>query len=200
MLTFYHAPNSRSTLILALLRELDAVDQVNLVRVDIPRQDGSGARDAANPHPEGKVPYLTDGDDWLRERGAICLYLTDRFPAAGLGPLPDQPGRGRYVSWLSYYQGVVEPVMIFDYLGLSHPALMATFRDMPAMFDRLDQALAEGPYLLGDRFSAADLLIASPFGYFPDMLPDDRPAIRDWVGRVLARPSLAWAKAQDAAG
>ncbi|MFB2531149.1 glutathione S-transferase family protein [Paracoccus sp. p3-h83] len=200
MLTFYHAPNSRSTLILALLRELDAVDQVNLVRVDIPRQDGSGARDAANPHPEGKVPYLTDGDDWLRERGAICLYLTDRFPATGLGPLPDQPGRGRYVSWLSYYQGVVEPVMIFDYLGLSHPALMATFRDMPAMFDRLDQALAEGPYLLGDRFSAADLLIASPFGYFPDMLPDDRPAIRDWVGRVLARPSLAWAKAQDAAG
>lgn len=197
MLTFYHAPNSRSTVILTLLHELGALDQVKLVTVDIPRENGSGGRDPANPHPEGKAPFLTDGTDWVRERGAICLYLTDRFPAAGLGPLPGDATRGRYVSWLSYYQGVVEPVMIFDYLKLSHPALTATFRGMTEMMDRLDAALAEGPYLLGASFSAADLLIASPFGYFPDMVPTDRPRIRDWVNRVLSRPSQSWAKAQD---
>lgn len=197
MLTFYHAANSRSTLILGLLHALDALDQVKVVTVDIRRENGTGAPDPTNPHAEGKVPFLTDGPDWVRERGAICLYLTDRFPAAGLGPLPDDTTRGRYVSWLSYYQGVVEPVMIFDYLNLSDPALTATFRGMTEMLDRLDEALADGPWLLGDRISAADLLIASPFGYFPQMMPADRPRVADWISRVLAHPSLAWAKTQD---
>ncbi len=197
MLTLYHAPNSRSTLILGLLHALNALDQVKVVTVDIPRQDGSGTLDPSNPHPEGKVPFLTDGPDWVRERGAICLYLTDRFPAAGLGPLPGDATRGRYVSWLSYYQGVVEPVMIFDYLKLSDPALTATFRGMTEMLDRLEEALADSPWLLGERFSAADLLIASPFGYFPQMIPTDRPRLADWITRVMAHPSLAWAKAQD---
>lgn len=74
MLTFYHAPNSRSTSIRQLILELGVADKVKTVEVTIPRQDGSGVRDPGNPHPEGKVPYLTDGADHVRERAAIILY------------------------------------------------------------------------------------------------------------------------------
>ncbi|MDD8023189.1 MAG: glutathione S-transferase family protein [Paracoccaceae bacterium] len=199
MLTFYHSPNSRSTTILALLHELGATDRVAIRRVDILRQDGTGARDPANPHPEGKVPFLTDGADWVRERGAIVAYLCERFPEAGLAPMPGEPLRGRFLSWLSYYQGVMEPVVVGQVMGIDHPAFYATFRDTACMAERLAEALRAGPYLLGERFSAADLLLHSPFAWFPQMCPDV-PEIKDWVARCAARPANEWARVQDAGG
>lgn len=199
MLTLFHAPNSRSSTILALLKELDALDKVAIHTVDIPRQDGSGRRDPANPHPEGKVPFLTDGKDWVRERGAIVAYLCERFPEAGLAPMPGEALRGRFLSWLVYYQGVMEPVVLGQMMGIEHPAFYATFRDTATMTARLTEALSEGPYLLGERFSAADLLLHSPFAWFPQMCPDV-PVIRDWVARCAARPSMAWAQEHDQDG
>ncbi|WP_366465751.1 hypothetical protein [Paracoccus methylarcula] len=85
MPTLYHAPNSRSTGIVQLIEEMGLTDQVDIVSVTIPRQDGSGSRDPRNPHPEGKVPYLVNESDYIRERGAIIAYLTDMFPESGLG-------------------------------------------------------------------------------------------------------------------
>lgn len=99
MLTFYHSPSSRSTSIKQLILEMGVADQIKTVEVTIPRQDGSGGPDEANPHPEKKVPYLTDGDDYVRERAAIILYLTDRFDSP-LGRSVGDPQRGRYLSWL----------------------------------------------------------------------------------------------------
>ena len=186
MLTFYHAPNSRSTSVLQLLHELGVTDQVETRIVTIPRQDGSGARDPSNPHPEGKVPYLTDGADHLRERGAIILYLTDRFPQAGLGRPVGDPQRGEYLSWLFWYQGVFEPVAILSWTGLSHPAIQASLRDYDTAIQRLDEVLRRQRYLLGDSFSAADLLCAGPFAWFGDQLPAT-PAIKDWVARSQDR-------------
>ncbi|MFO1140618.1 MAG: glutathione S-transferase family protein [Paracoccus sp. (in: a-proteobacteria)] len=189
MLTFYHAPNSRSTSVLQLLHELGVADQVDIRVVTIPRQDGSGGRDPANPHPEGKVPYLTDGEDHVRERAAIILYLTDRFPQAGMGRPVGDPQRGRYLSWLFWYQGVFEPVAILSWAGLSHPAVHASLRDYDTAIQRLDEVLARQPYLLGDSFSAADLLCAGPFAWFGDQMPAT-PAIRDWVARCQDRASV----------
>ena len=190
MLTFYHSPKSRSTSVMVLLHELGVTDQVKTVLVTIPRQDGSGARDPANPHPEGKVPYLTDGTDHVRERAAIILYLTDRFPAAGLGRSVGHPQRGEYLSWLFWYQGVFEPVAILSWTGLSHPALTASLRDYDTAIQRLDEVLTRQPYLLGADFSAADLLCSGPFAWFGDQMPAT-PAILDWVARCQARPSVA---------
>ncbi|HMQ40019.1 MAG TPA: glutathione S-transferase family protein [Paracoccus sp. (in: a-proteobacteria)] len=189
MLTFYHAPNSRSTSVMQLLHELGVADQVKTEIVTIPRQDGSGGRDPKNPHPEGKVPYLTDGDDFVRERAAIMLYLTDRFPKAGLGRSVGDPQRGRYLSWLTWYQGVFEPVAILSWTGLSHPAIMASFRDYDTAMQTLDGVLSKQPYLLGDEFSAADLLCAGPFAWFGDQLPAT-PAIKDWVARCQDRDAV----------
>lgn len=189
MLTLYHSPNSRSTSVKQLILELGVTDQVKIVEVTIPRQDGSGARDQANPHPEGKVPYLIDGEDWVRERAAIILYLTDRFPKDGLGRPVGHPQRGRYLSWLIWYQGVFEPVAILSWTRLKHPAIEASLRDYDTALARLDEVLAKQPYLLGQDYSAADLLCAGPFAWFGDALPAT-PAVQAWVARCMDRPAV----------
>lgn len=184
MPVLYQSPDSRSDVIVALVRMLNA--DVELREVSIPRRDGSGGPDPDNPHPEKKVPFLVDGAEALRERGAIMAYLTDKYPEAGLGPLPGELGRGAYLSWLFYYQGVMEPVIILHWTGLSHPAFTASLRDFESVAARLRETLTAGPWLLGERFSAADLLCSSPFLWFTEMTPED-PAIRDWVARCADR-------------
>jgi len=190
MLTLYHAPQSRSSTIVLLLEELRITDRVILHQVSIPRHDGAGARDPANPHPEGKVPLLVDGDVAIRERGAIILYLTDMFPEAGLGPLVGDAKRGAYLSWLDWYGSVFEPVFIFKMMEIDNPVLHSTFRGMVEAVEAIESALANGPYLLGDTYSAADLLVASPFAWMPAMTPDS-PVVRDWIARCEARPAVA---------
>lgn len=180
----YHAPNSRSDTVAILARLLKA--DIEIREVTITRNDGSGSPDADNPHPEKKVPYLVDGAEHVRERGAIITYLTDKYPEAGLGPLPGEPGRGAYLSWLSYYQGVMEPVLVLHWTGITHPALTATFRDYDDMVARLSEALEQGPFLLGGSFSAADMLCSSPFHWMPSFTPD-HAGIRDWVERCAQR-------------
>lgn len=188
MLILFHSPKSRSTRIIRLLHELDIVDKVQIRLVQVARQDGSGAADPANPHPEGKVPVLEHDGCLITESNAIILYLTDLFPSALSAQIGDAD-RGRYLSWLSYYGNVIEPVLIHAFAGLEHPALQTTFRGMPELGERLSSALAENDYLMGDRFSAADLLISSPFLWFRDMLPDD-PALKDWLERCESRDAV----------
>jgi len=187
MATLYHAPNSRSSSIVTLIEDLRA--DVDIQNVAVSRQDGGGAPDPRNPHPEKKVPYLVDGTEKIRERGAIILYLTDKFPEAGLGPIEGQPGRGDYLSWLFYYQGVMEPVILLQFAGLTHPILTASLRDYDTMTARLADTLQSQPYLLGDRYSAVDLLCSSPFLWAPDLMPDNK-TIRDWVARCADRPAV----------
>lgn len=196
MLTLYHAPQSRSGSILHLLAEMGIEDRVALDIVTIRRMDGSGASDATNPHPEHKVPLLVDDGHMIRERGAIILYLTDMFDSPLGRPVGD-PSRGDYLAWLFWYQGVLEPVMVMKFAGIRHPALEATFRDADTAMARLNEVLARQPYLLGQDYSAADLLIASPFITFPDFVPD-LPALKDWVARCADRPALRRVKAEDA--
>ncbi|EAR50143.1 hypothetical protein OG2516_19035 [Oceanicola granulosus HTCC2516] len=199
MPTLYHAPFSRSTSILALIEELGVADRIDLREVGVARPDGSGGADARNPHPEGKVPYLTHGADHVRERGAIIAYLTDMFPEAGLGRPVGHPQRGAFLSWLFYYQGVMEPVLVLDRAGLEHPILQATFRDRDAVFARLSEALEAGPYLLGAEYSAVDLLLSSPFQWLPDAMPR-QPKLQAWIARCAARPALVAVTERERAG
>ncbi|MCC5972634.1 MAG: glutathione S-transferase family protein [Rubellimicrobium sp.] len=196
MLTLFHSPRSRSTRILDLLHAMKALDRVEIRNVSIPRVDGSGGRDLANPHPEGKVPLLDHDGVHIWESAAIMLYLTDLFPEAGLGVPPGHPQRGRYLSWLFYYGSVVEPVLIHAHAGLDHPVLHVTFRGIPELTARLSTALGKAPWLMGENYTAADLLMASPYHWFTDAVPDD-PAIRDWVRRCGNRDSTAAALDHD---
>ena len=191
MLTLFHAPRSRSSRIITLLRELDAIDKVEIEIVDITRGDGSGRKDPKNPHPEGKVPLLVHDGVVLWESIAIIQYLTDLFPEKKLVPLAGDRERGRYLSWLAWYAGVVEPVLIMQAAGLSHPYLDFTFRGPKQMAERLESALKDSPYLMGDHYTAVDLLLHSPFAWYPAATPDSN-AVKAWVERCGARPSLQW--------
>ncbi len=188
MLTLYHAPQSRSSRIIRLIDELGVWSEVDIRCVEVARQDGGGGRDPANPHPEGKVPLLVHDGVEIWESNAILLYLTDLFPQGEMGPVAGDPQRGRYLSWLAWYGNVVEPVLVCQVAQLSHPVLEVTFRGMPEVTSRLAGTLEQTPFLLGERFSAADLLLVSPFTWMPEATPD-HPAIRDWIARCEARPS-----------
>ncbi len=189
MFTLFHAPQSRSTRILTVIEEMGIADRIALHIVNILRSDGTGAADPANPHPESKVPALRHNGQTVTESAAIMLLLTDAFPETNLGPMASDPQRGAYLTWLFWYGAVMEPVLIQGAAGLSHPALTKTYRGMEELTARLRTALANGPWLLGERFSAADILLQSPFFWFKDATPDD-PLIRDWLARGTARPAF----------
>jgi glutathione S-transferase len=190
MLTLFHSPQSRSSAIMVLIEEMGIQDWIDIRQVTIPRVDGTGARDPANPHPEGKVPALVHDGRVITERAAIILHLTGLFPDSGMAPKVGTPDWGAFAGWMAWYQGVLEPVVILEGAGLSHPWIDATFRDHKAAAARLHGALEKGPWLLGETYSAADLLCHGPYAFFPEATPDD-PLIRDWVERCKARPARA---------
>lgn len=196
MITLYHSPNSRSTRIVALLKDLDALDTVGIEVVTIPRMDGTGARDPRNPHPDGKVPLLDHDGVLVWESSAIVQHLAELFPDAGLSVPAGDPRRGAYLSWLAWYAGVVEPVLTLQALGIDHPGLSRTFRTADHVKARLAAALADRPYLLGEHYTAADLLLHSPYAWFgkPGL-----PAIDAWVDRCTDRPGARFAAEFDAA-
>jgi glutathione S-transferase len=196
VLTLFHAPRSRSFRMLWLLEELAAPFEVKIV--GIRRGDGSGASDPANPHPHGKVPALKDDGTLIFETPAIALYLTDKFPAAGLGPKIGDAERGAYLTWLSYYTGVIEPSLTAKFLKIQH--IYGTFGWAP--FDDviayLTRELSGRSYLLGDRFSAADIVIGGslPLLMGRGIVPEAE-VFKAYTARVTARPAFARAQAKD---
>src|SRR5438477_10501059 len=119
MITLYHAPRSRSSRFIFLLEELGAPYEI--AQVTVHRRDGSGALDSHNPHPHGKVPAIRDGEAIVYESAAIALYLTDKFPAAGIGPVVGDAKRGVYLTWLAYYAGVMEPAWVSAFMNSEVP-------------------------------------------------------------------------------
>lgn len=196
MLTLYHAPRSRSTRIVALIYELGLEDRVQIQPVTVTRHDGSGGSDPKNPHPEGKVPLLVHDGAEVWESTAIALYLCELAPEAGLGRPVGAPDRGTVLSWLAWYGGVLEPVIVFSFAELEHPVLKTTFRGLPEACNRLVAALKDRPYLMGEDFTVADLIIASTFSFAPHLMPEN-PEIQGWVARCANRPSVKRAAAYD---
>lgn len=195
MLTLFHAPKSRSSAIVTLIDEMGIADKIDVQVIDIFRaRFGTGAEDPANPHPEKKAPCLVHDGHVITERGAIITHLTTLFPT-DLAPKVGTPAWGSFVTWINWYQGVMEPVLVLDFVNATHPALAATFRGMTEVTARIHAALERGPWLLGDHFTAADLLVHSPFAWF-DNTPDD-PLIQDWVARCMARPARLKVLASD---
>jgi glutathione S-transferase len=197
MLTLFHAPRSRSFRTLWLLEELRAPYELKVV--NIRRSDGSGGADPANPHPHGKVPALTDDGALVFETPAIALYLTDKFPEAGLGPRVGERDRAAYLTWLSYYTGVIEPSLTAKFLKIQH--IHGTFGWAP--FDDviayLTRAISERTHLLGEQFSAADIVIGGslPLLMARGVVPESE-ALKSYTGRITARPAFASAQARDA--
>ena len=117
----YHSPNTRSSRVISQLMLMGKLDAVEVICVDIVKNDGTGRRDPMNAHPEGKVPvWVTDEDETIRESAAIMMYL-DELYGQPLSPKIGAPGRGSYLSWMCYYGGVLEPALVAQGAEVNHP-------------------------------------------------------------------------------
>jgi glutathione S-transferase len=189
MITLFHAPQSRSSSIVWLLEELGVPYETKTV--GFRRADGSGAKDAANPHPHGKVPALQDGDDTVFETAAIALFLTDKYPAKKLGPLPGQPQRGEYLSWLAYRPGIMEPGIISRRFEIKHVYGAMGWAPAEEIEEVLNERLANRRYFLGDHFSAIDILLGGGLYFLmPAKMVKETPVLRAYADRIIDRPAF----------
>lgn len=145
-------------------------------------------------NPMGKVPAIRHGDVVVTEAAAICAYLADAFPVAGLAPAMDSPLRGPYLRWLFFVSGPFEAATTNKALGFDLPEdrrIMAGYGSFGDVMDTLERAV-EGPaFLLGTNFSAADVYVGSQIGFglmFNSIEP--RPAFAAYWARVSARPAM----------
>jgi len=195
LITLYHRPNTRSTRFIFLLEELEAPYEIRLVTTRT--RDGGGGPDPANPHPLGKVPAISDDGVVVFESAAIAIYLTDKFPKNRIGPLPGQPERGAYLSWLAFYSGVFEPAFMSKFMSWEVPRGTAGWAPVEEVLAAIIARLTQAPFFTGERFSAVDVLYATSFALFANSPILPRSAlIEDYVKRVVTRPAFARAIAK----
>jgi glutathione S-transferase len=199
MMKLYWAPRTRALRALWILEESGAAYE--RVRLDL----SAGAQKSAEfraINPMAKVPALTDGAVSVAESGAICAYVAEACPDAGLAPPVGDPARGRYLQWLFFSPGCIEPAYLTKSANITVSSLQAGFGDFDRVFDVLEAAVQPRPWLLGERFSAADVLIGADLHFGTDIfkIVPERPALRAYIDRCLARPAFQRAKAIDAAG
>ena len=129
----------------------------------------------------------------------VAPYLTDRFPGNRIGPLIGDRERGAYLSWLAYYTGVFELAIMSKFLETEVPRATAGWVPVEEATAAIIQTIAAGTYILGERFSAADVRYATTFAMFAQSpMFEKSPVIDDYVKRVLARPAHARALAREA--
>jgi glutathione S-transferase len=199
MLTLYHAVPSRSSIARWMLEEVGEPYEVRLLDL----QAGDSRRpDYLAVNPMGKVPAIDHDGVIITEAAAICAYLADAFPKAGLSvPIGDKR-RGPYLKWLFFGPGCVEPAVTDRAFPRKDEARRSTlgYGDYDTVMDVLAKAVAGGPYILGDQFTAADVIIGANlrWGMMFKLIPE-RPEFVAYVRRLSERPAVKRADAKDAA-
>lgn len=196
MMKLYWSPRSRSFSALWLMEETG--QPYERVLTDI----STGAQKTPEflaINPMGKVPALKDGDVSIAEASAICAYVADCYPDAKLAPPIGDPRRGKYLQWLFFSPGCIEPAIIQIFTKIDVPTSTAAWGSATQVFDVLDAALEKGPYLLGETFSTADIMIGSGLNFairLFKMVPT-RPSFDRYIDACSARP--AFQRAQELA-
>jgi glutathione S-transferase len=152
-------------------------------------------------NPMGKVPALTHGDAVVTEAAAICAYLADAFPQAALAPPSGDHLRAPYYRWLFFAAGPIEAAVSNKAFGFVVPTERQAsigYGSFERVMNALDDAVSAGDYLLGDKFSAADVYLGSQIGFglmFNSI--EKRPAFENYWQRLTARPAYARARQLD---
>ncbi|HID48972.1 MAG TPA: glutathione S-transferase family protein [Chromatiales bacterium] len=196
-LRFFHSPNTRSTGVLVLLEELGAEYELHLLNM---KQQEHLSDDYRTINPMGKVPAIVDNGALVTEQVAVYLYLADRFPERGLAPAIGDPLRGPYLRWMAFYGSCFEPAVV-DRAQKRDPAPrgMSPYGDFDTMFNTLLQQLATGPYLLGERSTAADVLWGSALNWTTGFgIVPKTSEIEQYLAGVNGRPAVIKATARDA--
>jgi len=189
MIKLYWSPRSRSFSAIWLMEETGLPYERVLTDITTGAQK---APEFLAINPMGKVPALKDGDAALGEAAAICVYLADRYPETKLAPGPADPKRARYLQWLFFSPSCIEPAMIQIFTKIEVPVSTAAWGSATQVFDLLDAALEKGPWILGEHFSAADIMIGSGLNYVVrlfKMVPS-RPSFDAYLARCMARPAF----------
>ena len=189
MIKLYWSPRSRSFTALWLMEE--SGQPYERVLTDIT----TGAQRAPEYlaiNPMGKVPALQDGAATLGEAAAICAYVAERYPDAKLAPPVGDPARAKYHYWLFYGPSCIEPAIVQLATKIEMNPVAAGWGDAQRVVDVLDAALQNGPWLLGENFSAADIVVGSGLNFgvrLFKMIPS-RPSFEAYVARCMARPAF----------
>jgi glutathione S-transferase len=187
-LVFYTNPQSRGRIVRWMLEEVGQPYRTEIL--DYATGLKSPAYLAINPM--GKIPALTHGRQVVTECAAICAYLADAFPQAGLAPAPGDPQRAPYYRWLFFAAGPFEAATSNKALGFEVPperTRMMGYGTYAMTVDALEKAVSAG-YLAGGRFSAADVYVGSQlnFGMRFGTL-EKRPAFERYLDLLLTRPA-----------
>lgn len=198
-LTLYHASPSRSSVVLWMLEELGQPYDIKLLKLS----EGDNLKPgylAVNPM--GKVPALDHRGTVITEGSAICAYLADEFPQAKLNIPVGTPRRGVYLKWLFFGPGCIEPAMIDRAAPRKEEArrAMLGYGTFDTTMDVVAKAVEKGPWLMGDEFTAADVVIGANirYGMMFKLVPE-RPEFTAYAARIAARPAAQRAEAKDKA-
>jgi glutathione S-transferase len=196
-LTLYHAAPSRSSIVLWMLEELGVSYAIKLIKLS--------AGDNMKPdylaiNPMGKVPALDHRGTIITEVAAICTYLADEFPTAKLNVPIGTPRRGIYLKWLFFGPSCFEPAMIDRAFPRKEGAKASSlgWRGFDEVLDIVAKAIGQGPWLMGEQFTAADVVIGANirWGMIFKMIPERKEFI-DYAARIAARPAAQRAEAKD---
>ena len=188
-IVFYHNPMSRARMVHWMLEEVGAPYRIELVDL----QKGQQKQPAfLSVNPMGKLPAIVHRGTVITETGAICTYLADAFPAAGLAPRLDEPVRGTYLRWMFFGAGCVDSALIDRMLARPAPERTSalSYGCYEDLVETLEKAITPGPYILQQRFSAADVYIGSQIGFgMMTKSLEPRPAFQRYLGLLTQRPA-----------
>nr|WP_315394111.1 glutathione S-transferase [uncultured Duganella sp.] len=197
-ITLYHCPYSRSTGVITLLEELNAPYQLHVMNMK-KGENREAAYLAVNPM--GKVPAIRHDDAIITEQVAIYIYLADLFPAAGLAPPLGDALRGPYLRWMAFYGSCLEPALVDRWLKREVQDKKTTgYGTFDDVFTTFTTQMSQGPYMLGPRFTALDVLWGGALGWMTafELLPPHQ-AITDYVTLVQGRPAAREVAQRDGA-
>ncbi len=187
--TLYYAHPSRADMTRLLLEELGA--PYDLVTLDL-RAGDQLKPDYLAINPMGKVPAIRHNSALVTETAAIFIYLADAFAKAGLAPAPDDPARGPYLRWIVFYAACFEPAVVDRARKLEPgPRAMSPYGDFDAVAGAIDAMLTPGPYILGERFSAADVLWGAALTWMTAFgLAPASAKVTAYLARHAVRPAV----------
>jgi glutathione S-transferase len=188
-ITLFHSPQTRSSGALTLLEELKAPYKLHVLNMKAGEQR-QGAYLAVNPM--GKVPAILHGDVLITEQVAIGIYLADLFPETGITPAIGDALRGPYLRWYVFYAACFEPALIDKALKREPgPAAMVPYGTLETTMNAVIAQLSKGPWLLGERFTAADVLWGTALTWMTGFgLVEAVAPIETYIDRWNARPSV----------
>ena len=196
-LMLYHAAPSRSSITRWMLEEIGEPYDIHLLSLN---KGDNRAPEFLEVNPMGKVPALKHGDVVITEAAAICAYLADEFPRAKLNVPVGDPRRGVYLKWLFFGPSCIEPAIADRAFPRAEEPRrgMLGYGDFDTVMNVLANAVAKDPYLMGEQFTAADVVLGSTlrWGMMFNLLPK-QPEFVDYVARLEARPALQRATALD---